>query len=502
MGVELNAVSLNRGTRGMLRRAAGCVAASAALAALLCAQPLPAVADDDTFVVEGAIVSEGTATGAGSLVAPPGVVRAVKVGLNKSLVIDLPRDARDILVSNPIIADAVIRTPRRIYVTGVAVGQSNVIIFDRDGRQIVTLELEVERDASSLAYMISRLVPDSAINVEVVSDNIILSGTVRNAGDARKAEDIAAAFANGGAFGGSASSGGAVLTSSIVNMLSIKGEDQVQLKVTVAEVRRTLAKQLGVSLTGEISAGPLSFGINSPSSLPSNLPRSSLGFESGGFSIEATLRALEDTGVVRLLAEPTLTAISGENASFLAGGRFYIRSRDDSGNTITEPQDFGVQLAFVPVVLSEGRISLRIRTEVSALGELINGEQSLTVRSAESTVELPSGGSMVLGGLIQDETRQSARAVPALGRLPILGTLFRSRDFERGETELVVIVTPYLVGPVSRSALATPDQGFAPASDAQSIFLGNVNRVYGGPSDKPAAYAPPTFEGAVGFIFE
>jgi pilus assembly protein CpaC len=136
------------------------------------------------------------------------------------------------------------------------------------------------------------------------------------------------------------------------------------------------------------------------------------------------------------------------------------------------------------------------------LGEVFEDGQGLTVRRAESTLELPSGGSMVLGGLIEDNVRQTLGAVPGLGRLPILGALFRSRDFQSEESELVIIVTPYLVSPVARSALAAPGQGFQPASDAQAVFLGNVNRVYGGPSDKPASYALPTLEGAFGFIFE
>lgn len=503
MGVELHQRSHSR-RNNKLQGVARKLAATALLIAFA-ALSAPADADDDAFVAEGAIVSGGV--GAASLVAASGPVRSVKVGLNKSLVIDLPRDARDILVSNPIIADAVIRTPRRIYITGVAVGQSNVIIFDRAGQQIVILEMEVERDPSTLSIMLDRLVPESAINVEIVSDNIILSGTVRNAGDARRAEDIATAFANGGAFGGTVGSGGTVLTSSVVNMLTITGEDQVHLKITIVEMQRSALKQLGVNLSGEITAGAFSLGFNSEPASFTDPPSSlDLGFASGGFSIDATLRALEQTGMLKTLAEPTLTAISGESASFLAGGEFPVPVPGDVAGVEFKP--FGVALAFTPVVLSEGRISLRVKTEVSALSSegaiTIGGTSvpSLTVRRAESTLELPSGGSMVLGGLIQDNVRQTIGAVPALGRLPILGTLFRSRDFQRSETELVVIATPYLVGPTTRSALATPDQGFQPASDAQSIFLGNVNRVYGGPGDNPAAYAPSKFEGSFGFIFE
>ena len=466
------------------------------------------------------------------------VSRSVKVGLNKSLVIDLPRDARDILVSNPVIADAVIRTPRRSYVTGVAVGQSNVIIFDQAGQQIVSLELEVERDSATLSRMLARLIPDSDIRIEIVSDNIVLSGTVKNASDSRRAQDIANIFANGGAQaqpGGSSTTAAApsaaggqgisislnasqeIPTSSVVNMLSIEGEDQVHLKVTIAEVQRNIAKQLGVEFSGEIQMGSIGadVALANPFAIANKALGNSIGggFDDGTNYLKMMLRALEQTGVLKTLAEPTLTAISGENASFLAGGEFPVPTgRDQSGNVTIEFKPFGVALSFTPVVLSEGRISLRVKTEVSELSA--EGAFNLTgfggndlsipglkVRRAESTLELPSGGSMVLGGLLQDSVRQSIGAFPGLGRLPVLGPLFRSRDFQRNETELVIIITPYLVKPVARSALATPDQGFGAASDAQSIFLGNINRVYGvkGSSSPDASYQ---YTGRFGFIYE
>lgn len=471
-----------------------------------------AAADDD-----GAVISPAPNM---TFVEQSGVVRQIKVGLNKALVIDLPRDARDILVSNPVIADAVIRTPRRIYVTGVAVGQSNVIVFDRGGQQIVSLELEVERDTGGLAQMLNRLIPGSSIDVEMVSDNIILTGSVRNAADARKAQDIASIFANGGAqvqtaaAASGAATGSDAPSSSIINMLTIEGEDQVQLRVTVAEVQRNIAKQLGINLNGAINIGPVSAGFRTSLPFPVNGQMSTSAAFGGAGNLDAglttmenginvALRALEQTGMVRTLAEPTLTAISGESADFLAGGEFPVQVSDGTTNSVMY-KDWGVKLSFTPVVLSEGRISLKVNTEVSALTTEGANDfgPGLSTRRASSTLELPSGGSIVLGGLLQDQIRQTVAAIPALGKLPILGTLFRSRDYQRNETELVIIITPYLVSPVSRNALATPDQGFAPASDAQSMFLGNLNRVYGGPSDKPASYAAEKYEGSFGFIFE
>ncbi len=459
--------------------------------------------------------------------------REVSVGLNKSLVIDLPRDARDILVSNPAIADAVIRTPRRIYVTGIAVGQSNVIIFDRAGIQIVSLELRVERDPSTLAQLLRRLIPTSDIEVEIVSDNIILSGSVKTAADARRAEDIAGIFANGGAnaqpppatsssAGGSETGISITLTddetpqSAIINMLAIEGEDQVHLKVTVAEIQRNIAKQLGVEFSGSLSASILTGSITTANPFAIANKALSTNALTGGVTgssanLSMTVRALEQTGMIRTLAEPTLTAISGESASFLAGGEFPVPTgRDSSGQITIEFKPFGVALGFTPVVLSEGRISLRVKTEVSELSAegaftlTGTGGNDLTipglkVRRADSTMELPSGGSMVLGGLIQDSVRQSVGQLPGLGKLPVLGPLFRSRDFQRNETELVIIITPYLVKPTSRTALATPDQGYATASDSQQILLGNINRVYGAQTGSGEA---GSYKGRFGFIYD
>jgi len=484
------------------------------------------------------VAAADEAAGTGSYDAGP-VERSVQVGLDKSLVIDLPRDARDILVSNPKIADAVIRTPTRIYVTGVAVGQSNVIVFDRAGQQIVSLELQVERDTTELSAMLRKLIPDSDIDVQIVNDNIVLAGNVRNAADSRRAQDIANVFANGGAesasSGGDASSGGVTVaaasgpaaSSSVINMLTIQGEDQVQVKVNVAEVNRNLVKQLGLQFdASNISIGGLLLGAatNLPFAVKGSAPSQSgtVGYsQTGGANtvpcglaaigcVSVSIEALEQTGLFKTLAEPTLTAISGESASFLAGGEFPVPSgKDQSGNVTIDFKPFGVALSMTPVVLDDGRISLHVKTEVSELstdGSVQLGENvsipSLKVRRAETTLELPSGGSMVLGGLLEDSVRQSISALPGLGSLPVLGALFRSRDFQRDETELVIIATPYLVRPVSRNALATPDQGLAAAGDAQAQLLGNLNRIYGSSAAAPPAASGSSYQGSVGYIYQ
>lgn len=467
---------------------------------------------------------DGPVPGYGTLVTQAqATVRAVKLGLNKSVVVDLPRDARDVLVSNPEVANAVIRTNRRIYLTGVKVGQTNIVVFDRAGQQIVSIELEVERDSRTLAAMLQRLVPGSAIDVEVVSDNIVLSGSVRNAADARRAQDIANIFANGGVNAQPPSGGGGGTsisvnspddrpTSSVVNLLTIEGEDQVHLKVTVAEVNRSTIKQLGIDWQSEINIGNFSFAAITNAVFPINQEAptngAGIGWSDGESNVIGTIQALEEAGVLRTLAEPTLTAISGEQASFLAGGEFPVpvAGETDNGETTAEItfKPFGVALSFVPVVLSEGRISLRVKTEVSELSNegaiVLEGLTipALKVRRAETTMELPSGGSLVMGGLLQDDIRQAINGVPGLKNLPILGTLFRSRDYQRRETELVIIATPYLVKPTGRPALARPDDGFTTSSDMNATLLGHLNSVYGGPGNAPTG----TYQGHYGYIYE
>ena len=455
--------------------------------------------------------------------------RICTLPLNKSLILDLPSDARDVLVSNPGIADVVVRTSRRIYLTGVAVGQTNLFVFDGAGNTIVSLDLQVERDISGLEDTLGRLIPGSDIVVEMINDNIILWGSVQNAGDARRATELANVFANAGAAGGggandpdaAAADPGAiniqiagdqssdVRTSSIVNLLTIEGEDQVFLKVTVAEIERNTVKQLGInwSLENFQVGGGMVFSAMTSAVFPANVlsPTRNITGEIiqnitvpdyGGAAGEmlnarsalgATIQALEETGLMRTLAEPTLTAISGESASFLAGGEFPVPVRaDGNGNVIVEYKPFGVSLEFTPVVLSEGRISLHIATEVSELtgeGALQVGGVTLPglkVRRAETTLELPSGGALVMSGLLQDQVSEVISGLPGVRQLPVIGALFGSRDYQRNETELVIIVTPYIVNPVARSELAQPDDGFAPAGDVGANFFGQLNLRYGG----------------------
>lgn len=471
----------------------------------------------------------------------PGASKSIKLGLNKAVVIDLPSNAHDILVADPELADAVTRSSRRIYLFGKTVGQTNIFIFGKGGEEIVNLNVNVERDVSGLSSHLKRFIPGSEIQVEIISDNIVLTGNVRTPQDAQRAVRLAEIFVKGGEAttrlttaaaetGDVDISAEARQTSQIVNLLNIDGEDQVTLKVTIAEVSRTVLKQLGVNSAGSFSNSSAggSFGVTNLANLGKELAGGnflSAGGRIGSGAISSYLSAMEQAGVMRTLAQPSLTAISGESASFYVGGEFNLISAYSSGETLidqngnayqqseayeNEKVEYGIRLNFTPLVLGPGRISLKVRTEVSEpTFEGSNGISksnglgptflSIRKREAETSVELPSGGSLVIAGLVKDNIRQAMSGFPGASKIPVLGTLFRSKDFVRNENELVIIATPYLVKPVARQRLARPDDNFNAAGDFASFFLGRVNKIYGkSKSKRPAGQ----YHGAVGFIYK
>ncbi|MGE0830098.1 MAG: type II and III secretion system protein family protein [Hyphomonadaceae bacterium] len=495
----------------------------------------------------------------------------------KSAVVDLPRDARDVMISNPTVADAVVRTPRRVYVIGRALGQTNAFFFDASGAQIANLEIRVEPDVAPLNAVLQRNAPGSNIHAEAVNASVVLSGTVRSAAEADAAMQIARTFlgiaggqgANGSPTGGGRTPGtvtpGGAEPPRLINLIQVEGSEQVMVRVRVVEMSRTLIRQLGVNLNyneiantllpddafvniasqngfsvagrllgGVTAAGGVADTILQPSSLtyPSGgagtgLPTSTAGV--GGYNVEpiqdasgniigskvtygpatattsrqtdASIQAFERAGLLRILAEPNLTAVSGEPARFLAGGEFPVPVNSNNGQISVEFKPFGVGLAVTPVVLSGGRISLKLSTEVSELtsdGAVNTGDTAvrntdgttsvvhgitipaLQVRRAETTVEMPSGGSLMMAGLIRESTRHVMEGLPGAMNLPVLGTLFRSRDFQNNETELVVLVTPYLVHAAAPDQMRSPADGFRNPTEGQAMFNGRLNALYRG----------------------
>jgi pilus assembly protein CpaC len=478
----------------------------------------------------------------------------------KSAIIDLPADARDILISNPQIADATVRTARRAYVIGRQLGQTNIFFFDAQGRQIANVEIRVEPDVAPLNDLLSRNSSDSQIRAEALNGSIVLTGSARSAADADQARRIATQYlatsGGGGASGGTGASG----EDRIVNLIQVQGSEQVLVRVRVVEMSRTLVRQLGINanyeeminqLIGEDDFldiatangfsinGQILGGLAATGGIAENILRPN-GYAYPGGTVDpnittgdagvagyqndpttgetfgpahvessrrtdASIEAFERAGLLRVLAEPNLTAISGEAARFLAGGEFPVPVNSEDGQISVEFKPFGVGLAFTPIVMSGGRISLKVATEVSELtseGAISTGDTpirnqdgtttvirginipALQVRRAETTLEMSSGSSIVLAGLIQERTRHALEGVPGVMNTPILGSLFRSRDFVNNETELVIIVTPYLVRPTSPERLRTPADGFRNPSEGESLLSGRLNSLYRPVSDE------------------
>lgn len=434
-----------------------------------------------------------------STVVQPTSQRQIRLPLAKSTIIDFDDEIHDILVSNPAIADAVVRSNRRLFLIGNKFGTTNVYVYGTNNRQIASLEIQVQPDVSALESLLRRLQPNSQIKVEADVQAVVLTGTVGSPSDAQQAYDIATKFlgaANGGSGAGTAVSG--TTDVQVINGLRIRDKDQVMLRVTIAEVQRSAIKSLGIDLsvsaqTGNFTTSLASTGAYPINGQPTSGSTSSVGFSAGNTSVTSTLRAFEQNGLLKVLSEPNLTAISGEEADFLVGGEFPITTTSTLGTTITYKK-YGISLGFVPVVLSDGRISMKLTTEVSERAS----DNSITTRRAASTVEMPSGSTMVMAGLISDDVRQSMAGTPGIMNVPILGALFRSRDFQRTQTELAVFVQPIIVQPVAAAKLVRPDQNLGLASDAEAVFLGQLNKVYRG-SDSPAR---GTYQGRYGFIYE
>ncbi|HEX3675326.1 MAG TPA: type II and III secretion system protein family protein [Rhizomicrobium sp.] len=467
------------------------------------------------------------------------VTERITLALDKAAIVQLDTDARDVLVSNPEIVDAVVRTPRRIFLLAQKIGQTNAFFFDAQGRQILSVDIRVERDVTDLAAMIHSDLADSSVKVAALNDNIVLTGTVTNAKDASLAQDLAARFAGD--------------PLKVVNMLKIQAHEQVMLRVRVAEVQRQIAKQFGVNLSEAASiagvpvisqtgtgfglvgraladASSTQIGAACASNILPNVFKQVVNGVptttqtstcAGPNNLQGVLQALDQMGLIHTLAEPNLTAVSGETAKFLAGGEFPVPvARDQFGNVTIQFKQFGVGLSFTPVVLSENLISLQVSTEVSELTSTgaytqpgstttdssgntvsIPGATipALQVRRAETTVELPSGGAFAIAGLMQHTNKQVLEQFPGLGDMPVLGALFRSRDYQNDETELVVVISAYLVNPTSEKKIALPTDGFQPAADAETILLGHMNAIY---KRAPKAVAAAGGEKNLGFIVE
>ena len=455
----------------------------------------------------GAILLASLLAGTAALTAPAsaqsqislasyGGTRSVELELNKSMVVDLPGGVAEVIVSQPSVASAIMRTRQRAVIQGIGGGDTNILFLDDRGSTIGVLDIKVIKEPSqvgaALEVALARVLPGSAIRVESVTlgddtNRVVLTGTVLSEEDRGRAEAVAIQFAGD--------------PKNVANILDVAGAQQVMLQVTVAEVSRDTMKQLGINLQGGLSIGSFNAGIGSAqTALPNGV---NAGFTAGGVSISAQLRALEQRGSLRTLAEPILTAMSGQPADFLVGGQIPVLSGIKDSERTYELKDFGVKLKFTPTVKSNGVIAMQIETEVSELSEsgfTIGNETvpGFNNRRASTSVELRPGETMAIAGMIQEKLRQQISGLPGLSNIPILGAMFRSREYQRNQTELAIIITPYLSAPmIGQPRLPTDD--FVPASDAEAIFLGRMERNYGvgGGSEMRGG-----FSGSVGFVLD
>ncbi|MEO7221980.1 MAG: type II and III secretion system protein family protein [Devosia sp.] len=440
-----------------------------------------------------------------------GATQELSLEVNKSILVDLPTNAGEVIASQPAVANVVMRSKTRAIIQGVAAGDTNIFFLDPAGNNIAVFDVKVIQTSGgggasdigpALESALARNLQGSRIRIESVTlddpsgattNRVVLTGTVRSQDDLAKAVLMAVQFAGG--------------EGNVANLLTISGNQQVKLKVTVAEVSRDTVKQLGINLDGALSIGPVTLGLESQpatggASGVANNNGVSLGYDDGMFSLEASLRALERRGALRTLAEPTLTAISGQPASFLAGGEFPVPTGVSGGEVSYTFKEFGVKLSFTPTVKSNGIIGLVVDTSVSELttegGFSIGG---ITIpatknRQATTSVEMGSGQTLAIAGMLQDTIRQQINQLPGLGNIPILGALFRSRDFIHSQTELIILVTPYFAEP--GYDVSKPTDNMQVAGDAEAIFLGHLEKLYGVGDDGMRG----TYNGSVGFVLD
>ena len=467
------------------------------------------------------------ATGATTPAAAPAqsaASRVVEVDTNQGRLITLARPISDVFVANDTIADIQVRSPTQIYVFGKAPGETTISATTKTGQVVFSASVRVGNNFSSINQMLKLAMPEAQLSSYTMNGVVLLTGTVLSPQDAQEAESLVQAFIGDKA--------------KVISRIRTATPLQVNLQVKIAEVSKTFAKNINSNLTTLDNTGGFKFGIangRAPATTFTNDPNLPLGVGLGtvtgftrdpvtgaiiqapgtaiqkgsqsttigglgrlfGLDILGALDLGETNGQVVTLAQPNLSALSGETASFLAGGEIPIPLSTGLGAVSVEFKQYGVSLAYTPTVLSDGRISLRVRPEVSELtsagsvtvgGTVIPG---LSTRRAETTVELGSGQSMVIGGLISNSTNNTIDKTPGLGNVPILGALFRSTGWKRNETELLIVVTPYLVKPVNANEIVLPTDGYQAPTDLGRVFLGKLGGgTTGGERAKPSMSTP------------
>ena len=386
----------------------------------------------------------------------------INIMVGKAEMVSLDGNVSDVLVANPSIVDVMAVKSNQLYLVGSALGDTNIMILDEDGNVLKRLNVHVQMDTRKLQGVVKELYPNESVEIRALTDQVVLTGNVSTPAVSNSIAQLDGHYA-----GEIQNMDNRPVDEIIVNMLTVSGEQQVMLKVKILEASRSALKDLGLTARadGEIgavgtTAGAIAGGLGLTS--PVQLGLLALNYTSGSFGpLSFVARALEEEGIVNTLAEPNLTAISGEQAGFLAGGEIPIPTEiDRNGNIVYEFRPFGVSLNFRPTVMSANRISMEMTTEVSSAsfddGLQLQGISvpTFNVRRANTTVELPSGGTLMIAGLLQSDALSSLTQIPGVAKVPVVGDLLKSDSFQRNETELVVLITPYLVKPFGQNEAA------------------------------------------------
>ncbi len=467
-----------------------------------------------TFLIAGVLAASGVGAGYTPALAAKGDLISLheatktepplKITLGKADIISLPVGVSDVLVANPAIVDVQAVQSNKLYAVGLSIGDTNVIVLDAQGNVVKRIDIHVTYDLKAIQALVDELFPNESVKIASVHDQILLTGKVSNPEMASKITNLVGHYVS------DLQDASKPADELIANLLEVRGEQQVMLKVKIIEAERSIIKELGVNLTAndpnELAAttlfgstpsgstsgaiNSLAFGGSSGLALSQDAIGGARGLLDSGIDgvgiLGLFLSALEEENLINVLAEPNLTAISGQQAGFLAGGEFPVPvGRDQNGNITIEFREFGVSLNFKPVVLSDDRISLQLNTEVSSL-DMANAVvlsdltvPGLDIRRAETTIEIPSGGSLMMAGLLQSQTTEGLKGLPGIKDTPVLGDLIASNSFQRNETELVVIVTAYLVEPYAdnKDTDHTPKKN---TGEFSKIFANNIRQRFKG----------------------
>lgn len=424
----------------------------------------------------------------------PQVVKSIAVVVGSGQLIKVDGDFSSLFVANPDVADVEVKSPRLLYLTGVGVGETTLFAVDQDDNVLMSANIKVTHNTSALQAGINRVAPGRAISATTVDQSLVVTGMVESPQQAADIMQVASQFVDDPA--------------RVVNRMTVQAPTQVNVQVRIAEISRKVDRQLGIKwgAIGVNTGGSLQFGLvggGGGGGAAAGGYGLGINYSGANISIDFLLQALAEDGLVSILAEPNLTARSGESASFLAGGEYpYAVAQDGGQNTITF-KDYGIGLNFTPTVLDGNRISLRVATQVSELSFADNATvPSLITRRAETTVDLGSGQSFAIAGLMQNSSAQNASRMPGIGSVPVLGALFRSNEFKRGQTELVIIATPIIVKPTSGKKIATPVDNFTPPNDFERILLGRYQADPAKVNQVQNKIGRRRLQGASGFVFE